>query len=132
MSSLADVAPPELLAEEFDLRGTLVKVRGLSGEEWMNLYTRFPELAAALSGQPAASMTAIDDLRSRAAIIAAAVGSIGDAKTEALVLANLSDDEHKQLVEAAFRLSHPGHTFGPLLNGAGPNPAPNTEAPATK
>lgn len=133
MPSLADVAPPELAAEEIDVRGTLLKVRGLSGEEWMALYARFPEFAAVLGGKSDAQISGITEVRSQAALIASALGCPGDAATEALVLERLSGDDQRLVMSAAVRLSHPGHIFGPLLNGAAPvGPAPATEAPATK
>jgi hypothetical protein len=46
MPSLVDIAPPELTAEEVEIRGTKLKVQGISGEGWMTLYARHPVMRA--------------------------------------------------------------------------------------
>lgn len=133
MPSLADVAPPELSTAEVDIRGTKLKVFGLSGEQWMRFYAEYPELAALLSGQTGDPLWGVKELRAYSAVVAAALGVPGDEKTEAMARDNLSRDDLWLIVGTAIRISQPGHVFGPLLNGAAPqSPAPATEAPATK
>lgn len=133
MPSLADVAPPELSTEEVDIRGTKLNVVGLSGEQWARFYAEFPELAAALSGQTGEPLWGVKELRAYSAVVAAALGRPGDEETEAMARNNLSREDLSSIVMTAIRLSHPGHVFGPLLNGAAQaGPALATEVPATK
>lgn len=133
MPSILDVAPPELSAEEVDIRGTPLSVRGLRADEWTALYARFPELRGVVAGQ-------VDDISNfaafmaQAALVAAGLNEIGNAETERLVTERLTRDEMQQLVGTIVRLSMPGNLYGPLLNGAGESPdlAPHIEAQATK
>lgn len=132
MPSLLDIAPPELTAEEVDIRGTKLSVKGLPAAEWARLYARFPEIRAILRGQTE-GVSDIAVFAAQAALIAAGLGKPGDAETEHLVMERLSREENRLLAQTVARLSQPGHVYGPLLNGAAPIPAaPHTEAPATR
>lgn len=132
MPSLLDIAPPEITAEEVDIRGTKLRVQGIGADEWARLYARFPDLRAFIAGERE-SMPALSRVQSQAAVIAAGVGSPGDPEMERAVMERLSNDDQGRIVDVINRLSMPGHIFGPLLNGAAPaDPAPSTEAPATK
>lgn len=133
MPSLLDVAPPELMAEEIDIRGTKLKVQGITGEGWMILYARHPVMRALVSGR-AEGLSAVETFAAQAALIAAGLGQVGDAETERLVMDRLTTDEQRQVVEMIVRLSMPGHVFGPLLNGGGADAAAahSIAEPATK
>lgn len=131
MPSLVDIAPPELTAEEIDIRGTKLKVQGITGEGWMTLYARHPALRAIVSGHTE-GLAPAELFASTVALIAVGLGS-GDPKTERLVMDRLTTDEQRQVAEVIVRLSMPGHVFGPLLNGgvADAAAARSIEAPAT-
>jgi hypothetical protein len=133
MPSLLDIAPPEITAEEVDIRGTRLSVRGLPAEEWARLYARFPELRAVVAGQ-AENVSNLAAFAGQAALVAAGLGKPGDNNTEHLVMERLGHDEQQRIVETILRLSMPGHYFGPLLNGAALDPvvALSTEASATR
>ena len=133
MPSLLDIAPPDLMAEEVEIRGTKLKVQGVTGEGWMLLYARHLVLRQLVSGR-------IDDLppaetfAAQVALVAAGLGQIGDEDTERLVMDRLTRAELGLLTEAVIRLSMPGHLFGPLLDegGADSAAAPSTAEPVTK
>lgn len=130
MPSLADLAPPELTAETVEIRGVELKVRAIDNDGWMRLHTRFPALRAILSGR---SVPRVEEVEMQAGLIAAGLGKIDDPDTERLVLANLATEDQQRIMEVIFRLSLPGHVYGPLLNGAQDGRAEHyTEAPATK
>lgn len=134
MPSLLDIAPPEITAEDVDIRGTRLSVKGLPAEEWARLYARFPELRAVVAGR-AENVSTLAAFAGQAALVAAGLGKPCDGDTEHLVMERLNRDEQQTLVETIVRLSLPGHVFGPLLNGAALDPvvtAPATEASATK
>jgi hypothetical protein len=133
MPSLVDIAPPELTAEEIDIRGTKLKVQGISGEGWMTLYARHPVMRALVAGRTE-GLSAADTFASQAALIAAGLGQLGDENTERLVMDRLTTEEQRQVVETIVRLSMPGHLFGPLLNGGGADvvAAHSIAEPATK
>lgn len=136
MPSLLDIAPPELTAEEVDIRRgeklTKLKVGGVPNDGWAALYARFPAMRALVAGRteeaPAPELFA-----AQAALIAAGLGSLGNPEIERGIMDRLTADEQISIVNTIVRLSMPGHVFGPLLNGAAaPDDAPSTAEPATK
>ena len=133
MPSILDIAPPELTAEEVDIRGPKLRVQGIGADGWVRLYTRFPELRAMLTG----NMDGVSELAAfsaQVALIAAGLGKPDDAETEQAIMRRLSREDIQLLGQAINRLSQPGHVFGPLLNGAAldGDAAPDTAVPATK
>lgn len=133
MPSLLDIAPPELSAEDVDVRGVKLRVQGLSARQWAGLYARFPDLRAQMAGRQEQAPTAIDSLRSQAAMIAAGLGQDGNPEIERAVVERLSLEDQNQVIAVILRLSLPGHVFGPLLDAAQPESGvPAGAAPATK
>ena len=117
MPSLLDIAPPEIGAKEIEIRGTVLRVRGIAAVDWASLYARFPELRAMVGG----GSEDIDRLRAmmaQSALIAAGTGQPGDADVERAAMSNLSADERQSLIEDIIRLSLPGDVFSPLLDAA--------------
>lgn len=115
MPSLLDIAPPELSAEEVDIRGAKLRVRGVTGEEWAALYARFPILKNVMGGR-AVNVPLLDQLRAQAALIAASLDKMGDAEIERAVLDRLTVGDQQVVLETIGRLSLPGAVFGPLLD----------------
>jgi len=132
MPSLLDIAPPDIGAKEVEIRGTVLRVRGVAAVDWAALYARFPELRIMVGG----GSEDIDRLRAmmaQSALIAAGTGKPGDADEERAAMSNLSADERQSLIEDIIRLSLPGDVFAPLLDAAmlpNDHDAQRGEAPA--
>jgi len=121
MPSLLDIAPPDIGAKDVDIRGTVLRVRGIAAIDWAILYARFPELRIMVGG----GSEDIDRLRAmmaQSALIAAGTGKPGEADVERAAMTNLSADERQSLIEDIIRLSLPRDVFVPLLD-AGPGPS---------
>lgn len=133
MPSLLDIAPPELSAEEVDIRGTKISVRGVTAEEWAQLYARFPALKSIMGGR-AADGSQLDQVRGEAALIAAGLGKMGNAEIERAVLDRLTAADKRVVLETIGRLSLPGAVFGPLLDEPALDAGADAggKAPATK
>jgi len=117
MPSLLDIAPPDIGAKDVDIRGTVLRVRGIAAIDWAILYARFPELRIMVGG----GSEDIDRLRAmmaQSALIAAGTGKPNDADVERAAMTNLSADERQSLIEDIIRLSLPGDVFAPLLDAA--------------
>ena len=132
MPSLLDIAPPDIGAKDVDIRGTVLRVRGIAAIDWAILYARFPELRIMVGG----GSEDIDRLRAmmaQSALIAAGTGKPGEADVERAAMTNLSADERQSLIEDIIRLSLPGDVFSPLLDAALPNghDVRHGEAPST-
>jgi len=120
MPSLVDIAPPEIGAKEVEIRGKVLRVRGIAAVDWAALYARFPELRIMVGG----GSDDIDRLRAmmaQSALIAAGTGDPGDPDAERAAMSNLSAEERQSLIEDIIRLSLPGDVFGPLLDAGLPN-----------
>lgn len=136
MPSVLDIAPPELTAEEVEIRRgdeiTKLKVGGIPNDGWAALYARFPAMRALVAGR--AEETPPPELfAAQAALIAAGLGSLGNPEIERGVMHRLTADEQNSIVQTIVRLSMPGHVFGPLLGGAAaPDDGPSTAEPATR
>lgn len=121
MGDIFDIAPPELLAEVVDIRGTQLEIRGLSEREWVRLLRRFPQLRNRSAKPEPASVESGDDqalanLDILAPVIAAGLGKIADNETEAEIAKRLTFVEQMNVFNAVIRL-----TVGP--------PSPLPEAP---
>ena len=119
MPSLLDIAPPEIGAKEIEIRGTVLRVRGIAAVDWASLYARFPELRAMVGGG-SEDIDRIRAMMAQSALIAAGTGNPGDADVERAAMTNLSADERQSLIEDIIRLSLPGDVFSPLLDAATP------------
>lgn len=128
---LEDVAPPSILTEEVDIRGTKLAVRGVSGEDWIKLYQRYPDLKVLVAADDtqAASVNSgisrVQSFKAQTSVIAASLGRLDDDKVEALILEKLNKEDRDKIMEVALRLSLPGDVFRPLLEderGAGVQP----------
>lgn len=108
MPGLLDIAPPEILAERIDIRGTELEVRGIRNREWAALLRRFPELRKQAAGiaVPEEDMAFVS-IEVMPAVIAAGLGNIGDAKTETLICERLTDAEQAEVFGAVMRLTNP-------------------------
>src|SRR5689334_17806046 len=108
---LLDIAPPEVVTEEVEIRGKRLALRGITNLEMAQLFKRFPLLAkqiagnrrreellaiqALTAGQAAelAQLTIepddalIEEIEARPAFIAAGLGKIGNEEFEAGVKA---------------------------------------------
>jgi len=132
MPSLLDIAPPELSAEEIDIRGTKLRVSGIVAEDWAALYARFPTLRLIVSGRSGDTVSPVELLGAQAGLIAAGLGQIGNAEIEHAVVERLGAEDQKAIVEAIMRLSMPGHIFSPLLGAGAPAGDASGKAAATK
>jgi hypothetical protein len=128
LSQIFDVAPPEIGREIIDIRGKKIAVSGVSAEDWVALYKRYPELVrAAAGGDMSGSNTSpIDAVQMEAAVCAAGFGSLGDLGVERAVINNLSRDERQQVMMMAINLSRPGDALGPLLDSDATTDAGNS------
>lgn len=100
-----DIAPPEALAERFEIRGGSFTVRGLRNREWAQIWKRFPLLRRLADGEEVDKVELdLEAAEAHPAIIAAAVGRVGDRELEALILDRLSDDEMQAAFQAIMRL----------------------------
>lgn len=118
--SIFDIPPPEIGREELDIRGKKLPVQGISAENWVSLYKRFPVLVrgAALGVNPEnVDASPIDMVKMEAAICAAGLGQSGDDAAELAVINNLSRNERQLVMMTSINLSRPGDALGPLLAG---------------
>lgn len=132
---LMDIAPPEIVTKHFEVRGGTLEVRGIKTREWVALQQRFPELRAGMNGEPPDSqvvITAVDGLVP--AIIAAALGAIGDEITEGLIVERLSESEQMVIFGVVMELTAggteqlvEGKKSGPLAKSMGKNRPPTVE-----
>lgn len=117
MPGLLDIAPPEIAAERIDIRGTELEVRGIRNRDWAALLRRFPELRKQAAGIAVTEEDmAVASIEVMPAVIAAGLGNLGDAKTEALIVERLTDAEQAEVFGAVMRLTNP--------------PSPLAESPA--
>jgi hypothetical protein len=119
---LADIAPPEFTAETVVIRGTELKVRGISMRRLALLMARFPNLARQYSTGGLIDQAAmildgsmVDSIDLVAATIAAGLGS-PDPETEELVRERLSEDEQFMVYGIVMKLTN-GLVARPLSNG---------------
>src|SRR3954463_1004447 len=116
MPSILDIAPPEIAAREFDIRGTKLKISGVPAIDWATLYARYPHLRQVLVGRLAeADVPMTKRFRAQAAMIAAGLGKLGDPKVERAVMANLTMEEQIELASEVLKISQPGEYLVPLL-----------------
>lgn len=136
MPSLLDIAPPEISAEEIDIRGTKLAVRALGARDIATLFKRFPVMARqAAKAEVDPGDALISSIEAAPAIIAAALDCLGDAATEELVEKRLSAEEKRDVLAVVMRLTGPdsdplalpvGNAAGP----AGPGKEPDTSSPS--
>jgi hypothetical protein len=127
--SLLDIAPPEVVAEEVDIRGTKLRVRGITNLEMATIYKRFPvfakmvagdarrlELLAILTLTPgqAAELARLtvapeDELSCNIeiapAMIAAGLDELGSEEIEAGISQRLSKEEQRTVLAVVMRLT---------------------------
>src|SRR5688572_21690040 len=119
MPGLLDIAPPEIAAERINVRGTELEVRGIRNREWALLLRRFPELRKQAAGIAVSEEDmAVASIEIMPVVIAAGLGSAGDAKTETLIAERLTDAEQAEVFSVVMRLTNP--------------PSPLAESPAAK
>lgn len=119
MPGLLDIAPPEVATKKFEIRGGTLEVRALRNIERAMLMRRFPQLRALGERSAAAAVTApaemavtpvdpemaIAGIELMSAVIAAGLGNVGDAKTEALIADRLTDEEQAEVFHAIMGLT---------------------------
>lgn len=111
MSSLLDLGP---LTEDVEIRGVKLTINGLTAADLFKLFSEFPDLQQRLAhlGSPGAVMMSLaPDLFAK--MIAMAVGSPGDAETEARAK-KLGAADQINILAAIQRLSFP-QGFGPFV-----------------
>lgn len=123
MPSLLDVAPPEIAAQEFPVRGVKLQLRGVIAADWAVLYGRFPDLRRVVTGKVDGTESPVQMVAAQAALIAAGLGQLGDPDIERSAMSNLTGDEQRGITETILRLSLPGDVFSPLLDAAAPDAA---------
>ena len=120
-TTIFDIAPPEIGFKEIEIRGKKLPVHGISAEDWVTLYRRYPDLVrGAVTGISAINgndVSPIEMVKMEAAICAAGFGQLGKEDVELAVINNLSREERQQVMVNAIDLSRPGDTLGPLLAG---------------
>jgi len=136
MPGLLDIAAPEITSEEVEIRGTKLVVRGLRARETAALLKRFPVMAKqAAKAEVDAGDALVNSLESTPAIIAAGLGKLGDADTEALIEDRLSTEEKTELITAITRLTGGKETAplaAPVAAGLpGREPDSNSAPPST-
>jgi hypothetical protein len=140
--NLLDIAPLEVTTEEVDIRGTKLVLRGITNLEMAVLYKRFPVFAKQVQGDTrrlellalpmlnpgqAAELARLtiapeDELscsiEMRPAMIAAALGELGNEEIEAAVSARLTQEEQLAVLAVVLRLTRPKpEDAGPLAPG---------------
>jgi hypothetical protein len=130
MPSLLDIAAPEITAEEVDIRGTKLTVRGLKAQETAALLKRFPIMAKQAAKLEVDKGDAlVNNLEATPAIIAAGLGKLGDAGTEALVEERLTTEEKILVLAVVTRLT--GEEAGPLARAAAAEAEPPGREPGS-
>jgi hypothetical protein len=132
MLSLLDVAPPEVVVTEIDIRGVKLPLRGVRAADWATLYARFPELREIVAGRDGGNMDRLRAIAAESALIAAGTGKTGNADIERAAMTNLTMEERRSLIDEIIKISLPGDVFGPLLDAVEGGAAPATAAQATK
>ena len=117
MPSLLDVAPPDLVKRQVDIRGTKVDIEGVRNAVWVQLYDRHPVLAAIVQGKVDGA-DLLDVMEAQAALIAAGTGHPLDPEHEEAAFANFSAADQQKLVGEIITISMPGEIFGPLRRSA--------------
>lgn len=118
MPSLLDIAPPEISAEQVEVRGVTLRVAGIPAIDWAMLYGRYPELRKVMLGEESDGRDRLRFLAAQSAVIAAGTGHPGDAEIERASMAVLTFDERQQLFDQIIRLSLPGDVLSPLLDAS--------------
>lgn len=108
MPGLLDIAPPEIAAERFDIRGGYLEVRGIRNREWAVLLRRFPDLMRQQPEGADVDPEMLDRMDTMIpAVIAAATGACGDAGIEAAIAERLTEAEQQHIFGVVMRLTNP-------------------------
>jgi hypothetical protein len=118
MPGLFDLAPPEIVTETLEIRGTPLEFSGVKAKELAALYRRFPALAADQEKRGPAT------IESMAAMIAAGLGHAGDQKWEQGVDELMTFEEQLRayaiVANLTYNASVPERPMPPAaVNGAG-------------
>lgn len=105
MAGLLDIAPPEIMARTFEIRGGKLTVRAIMNKEWLALLNRFSEIKKLIDGE---AMNVTELYQSAEglvpAIIATGLGNCGDEETEKLIVDKLSEAEQFAILEAILEI----------------------------
>lgn len=115
---LQDIAPPEVMAKKFEIRGGSIEVHGVKTKDWVALQRRFPELRIGLNGEKPDENTIITAVEGLVpAVIAAGLGVLGDPESEALIVDRLTDGEQMMIFGVIMEFTAPESKAnqGPLL-----------------
>lgn len=138
MPSLLDIAPPELVKRQVDIRGTKIDIESVRNKTWVQLYDRYPALVGIVQGQRGDTVTTVDIMEAQAALIAAGTGHPFEAEHIEAAF-NLPAKDQEALVLQIVEISNPGEIFSPLRKSAthssgdvsGAALEPGGKAPAT-
>ena len=129
MPGLLDIAPPEVVSERVNIRGTELEVRGIRNREWAALLKRFPELRKQAAGLAVSEedMAAVS-IELMPAVIVAGIIDAEHVITEAAVAERLTDAEQAEVFSVIMRLTNPPAPLAesPVAAGRGANGATTT------